>query len=66
MYRGAWQEWELQNVCLAVPISPEELVVKKNAIFRHESQRQAMFPGSDVREFWQRALDRNRNTAENF
>jgi glucosamine-6-phosphate deaminase len=64
-YRGAWQEWEPYEVDMAVPVSPNELYHKRHAIFRHESQKdRAMFPGSDdTREFWQRAEDRNRNTA---
>lgn len=52
---------------LAVPMSPEEVLVKREAIFRHESQKdRPMFPGSDSREFWQRAEERNRETAELF
>ncbi|NVO20685.1 MAG: glucosamine-6-phosphate deaminase [Bacteroidetes bacterium] len=63
-YRGAWQEWELDMVDMAVPLSPEEVEIKRNAIFRHQSQKDgAMFMGSDKREFWQRAEERNRNTA---
>lgn len=64
-YRGAWMEWEVENVDMAVPISPIELMIKRKAIFRHESQKDApVFPGEDPREFWQRAEDRNRNTAD--
>ncbi|MCY2929376.1 MAG: glucosamine-6-phosphate deaminase [Planctomycetota bacterium] len=64
LYRGAWQEWEPDCVDMAVPLSPEELLCKRNAIFRHESQKdRALFPGSDDREFWQRAEARNRRTA---
>ena len=64
LYRGAWQEWEPDCIDMAVPLSPEELLGKRNAIFRHESQKdRALFPGSDDREFWQRAEDRNRRTA---
>ena len=64
MYRGAWQEWEPHQIEMAVPISPEELMRKRVAIFKHESQKdRALFPGSDPREFWQRAEDRNRGTA---
>ncbi|KRX02120.1 putative deacetylase LmbE-like domain [Pseudocohnilembus persalinus] len=67
LYRGAWQEWDLEMVELAVPMSPEEVLIKRDAIYRHESQKdRAMFPGSDAREFWQRAEDRNRQTAELF
>ncbi|MDX1962250.1 MAG: glucosamine-6-phosphate deaminase [Pirellulales bacterium] len=64
LYRGAWQEWEPEKIEMAVPISPEELLRKRTAIFKHQSQKdRAMFPGSDSREFWQRAEDRNRATA---
>jgi len=67
LYRGAWQEWEPQEVEMLVPLSAEELVQKRFAIFKHESQKDtAMFPGRDSREFWQRAEDRNRNTATVF
>ncbi len=65
LYRGAWQEWPLHQIEIAVPLSPQELEQKKAAIFRHESQKDtAPFPGTDTREFWQRAEDRNRHTAE--
>ncbi len=64
LYRGAWQEWEPQQIDMAVPISPLELQRKRQAIFKHQSQKdRAMFPGADVREFWQRAEDRNHETA---
>ncbi len=65
LYRGAWQEWELDKVDMAVPLSPEEVEIKRYAIFKHQSQKDgAMFMGSDKREFWQRAEERNRNTAK--
>lgn len=66
LYRGAWQEWEPHEIEMAVPLSPDELVRKRFAIFKHESQKdKALFPGpNDPREFWQRAEDRNRNTAK--
>jgi glucosamine-6-phosphate deaminase len=66
LYRGAWEEWEPHEIERAVPLSPSDLERKKNAIFRHQSQKdRAMFPGSiDKREFWQRAEDRNHNTAK--
>lgn len=66
LYRGAWQEWPLDQIELAVPLSPGDLMTKKQAVFRHESQKDsALFPGpDDPREFWQRAEDRNRNTAD--
>lgn len=65
LYRGAWQEWEPEQIEMAVPISPQELMRKRTAIFKHESQKdKALFPGSDQREFWQRAEDRNHATAQ--
>lgn len=64
LYRGAWQEWDVSDVDMAVPLSPEEVIIKRNAIFRHQSQKDpAMFPGNDPREFWKRAEERNHNTA---
>lgn len=64
-YRGAWMEWEIQKVDMAVPISPAELTIKRKAIYKHGSQNNGpVFPGDDPREFWQRAEDRNRNTAD--
>jgi len=66
LYRGAWQEWAPHEIEVAVPLSPRDLAMKRAAIFRHESQKDsALFPGpDDPREFWQRAEDRNRNTAD--
>ncbi len=65
LYRGAWQEWEPERVEMAVPISPMELMRKRSAVFKHQSQKdKAMYPGADEREFWQRAEDRNRQTAK--
>lgn len=65
LYRGAWMEWELGRVDMAVPISPEEMIKKRHAIFRHLSQKDIVpFPGDDPREFWQRAEDRTQNTAK--
>ncbi len=64
LYRGAWQEWNLGMVDMAVPLSPEEIVAKRHAIYRHLSQKDIVpFPGADKREFWQRAEDRTQNTA---
>jgi glucosamine-6-phosphate deaminase len=64
LYRGAWQEYALHEIEIAVPLSPGDLLVKRKAIFMHQSQKdEALFPGSDPREFWQRAEDRNANTA---
>ncbi|MAT68659.1 MAG: glucosamine-6-phosphate deaminase [Planctomycetaceae bacterium] len=65
LYRGAWQEWAPDQIEMAVPLSPQELLRKRAAIFKHESQKdRALFPGPDPREFWQRAEQRNRTTAE--
>jgi len=68
LYRGAWEEWEPHEIERAVPLSPSDLERKKSAIFRHQSQKdKAMFPGgADKREFWQRAEDRNYNTAKTY
>ena len=64
LYRGAWHEWELEKIEMAVPISPVELLRKRRAIFKHQSQKDnVMFQGSDKREFWERAEHRNRETA---
>ena len=65
LYRGAWMEWELGRVDMAVPLSPDEVVKKRHAIFRHLSQKDIVpFPGEDPREFWQRAEERTSNTAK--
>ena len=65
MYRGAWAEWEIENIEMCVPMSPEELRGKRNCILKHSSQMEsAPFLGNDERLFWQRAEDRNRATAE--
>ena len=67
LYRGAWQEWDLGMVDMAVPLSPDELIKKRHAIFRHLSQKDIVpFPGEDHREFWQRAEDRTQNTARQY
>ena len=64
MYRGAWAEWEIENIEMAVPISPEELRAKRNSILKPQSQMEsAPFLGNDERLFWQRSEDRNRGTA---
>ena len=64
MYRGAWAEWEIENIEMAVPLSPEELRAKRNSILKHQSQMEsAPFLGNDERLFWQRSEDRNRGTA---
>lgn len=65
MYRGAWAEWEIDHIEMAVPISPEELRSKRNSILKHQSQMEsAPFLGNDERLFWQRSEDRNKGTAE--
>ena len=67
LYRGAWQEWDLAVADMAVPLSPEEMIRKRHAIFRHLSQKDIVpFPGEDAREFWQRAEDRMQGTAQLF
>ena len=67
LYRGAWAEWEPDEIDLAVPLSPQEVLRRRRAIFRHETQKdQALFPGNDRREFWQRTEDRSRRLAESF
>ena len=64
MYRGAWHEFEIHEIEMAVPLSPQEVERKKNAIFQHQSQKdRPVFPGDDEREFWVRAQERNRETA---
>ena len=65
LYRGAWQEWDLGMVDMAVPLSPDEMIMKRHAIYRHLSQKDIVpFPGADNREFWQRAEERTQNTAK--
>ena len=67
MYRGAWKEFETYEIEMAVPLSPQEVLRKRNAIFKHQSQKdRAVFPGDDAREFWVRAEDRNRETAQAY
>ena len=67
LYRGAWMEWELGRVDMAVPLSPDEVVKKRHAIFRHLSQKDIVpFPGEDPREFWQRAEERTTSTARHY
>ena len=65
MYRGAWAEWEIENIEMCVPMSPEELRAKRNSILKHSSQMEsAPFLGNDERLFWQRSEDRNHDTAK--
>lgn len=67
MYRGAWHEFATWEIEMAVPLSPQEVIRKRNAIFKHQSQKdRPVFPGDDAREFWVRAEDRNRETAQNY
>jgi len=67
LYRGAWHEWPVEDIEMAVPLSPQELIRKRKAIFMHQSQKDTPpFPGNDPREFWQRAEERNRATAETY
>ena len=64
LYRGAWHEWESHEIDMAVPLSPEQVLRKRRAIFYHQSQNNnVMFQGDDEREFWQRVEERNREIA---
>ena len=65
LYKGAWAEWDIDLIEMAVPMSPEQLLSKRYGIFKHQSQKDGVvFQGKDSREFWQRAEDRNRGTAD--
>lgn len=67
LYRGAWHEWPVDEIDMAVPMSPAQVLQKRKAIFYHQSQKDGvMFQGDDLREFWQRAEDRNRETAQQY
>lgn len=67
MYRGAWHEFATHEIEMAVPLSPQEVERKRNAIFKHQSQKDyPVFPGDDAREFWVRAEERNRETAKSY
>ncbi|UBM62512.1 glucosamine-6-phosphate deaminase [Candidatus Sulfidibacterium hydrothermale] len=66
LYHGTWKEWEIADVDMAVPVSPEELKKKRSAIFRHSSQKEMMFPGSEDVEIWRYAIERNRETAKKY
>ncbi|WP_345955808.1 glucosamine-6-phosphate deaminase [Mucilaginibacter sp. PAMB04168] len=67
LYRGAWHEFETHEIEMAVPLSPQEVIRKRQAIFKHQSQKDTpVFPGDDAREFWVRAEDRNRETANRY
>lgn len=64
LYKGAWQEWDIAEIEMAIPMSPDQVMKKRFGIFIHQSQKDMVpFQGSDSREFWQRAEDRNGNTA---
>ena len=65
LYRGAWQEWGIDEIEMAIPMSPDQVLEKRHGIFKHQSQKDGVvFQGNDSREFWQRAEDRNKETAE--
>ena len=67
LYRGAWAEWDIWDIDMSIPMSPDQVLQKRNGIFIHQSQKDGVvFQGSDSREFWQRAEDRNAGTAELF
>jgi len=67
LYRGAWHEWESYEIDMAVPMSPDQVLRKRHAIFYHQSQKDGvMFLGDDSREFWVRVEDRNRLTAKKY
>jgi len=67
LYRGAWHEWETHEIEMAVPLSPDQVLKKRQAIFYHQSQKDGvMFQGDDLREFWMRAEDRNKETAKKY
>jgi glucosamine-6-phosphate deaminase len=64
LYKGAWQEWNIDEIEMAIPMSPDQVMRKRYGIFIHQSQKDMVpFQGSDTREFWQRAEERNNNTA---
>jgi glucosamine-6-phosphate deaminase len=64
LYKGAWQEWDISEIEMAIPMSPDQVMKKRFGIFIHQSQKDSVpFQGTDAREFWQRAEDRNGNTA---
>ena len=67
LYRGAWSEWSADAIDMAVPLSPQEVLRRRRAIFCHETQKDmALFLGDDRREFWQRSEDRSRRLAETY
>jgi glucosamine-6-phosphate deaminase len=67
LYRGAWHEWDIHQIEMAVPMSPDQVLKKRKAIFYHQSQKDGvMFQGNDTREFWVRAEERNNETATKY
>jgi len=67
LYKGAWQEWDISEIEMAIPMSPDQVMKKRFGIFIHQSQKDSVpFQGTDSREFWQRAEDRNSNTANTY
>jgi glucosamine-6-phosphate deaminase len=65
LYRGAWQEWGIDEIEMAIPMGPDQVLEKRKGIFKHQSQKDGVvFQGTDSREFWQRAEDRNKETAD--
>ena len=66
-YSGAWDEWDIHEIDMVVPMSPSQVIQKRHGIWKHHSQNDGVvFQGSDAREFWQRAEDRNKGTADLF
>ena len=67
LYKGAWNEWKMEDIEMSVPLSPDQVIKKRKAIFKHKSQKDgAVFPGNDPREFWQRAEERSAKTANTY
>lgn len=67
LYKGAWQEWNIEEIEMAIPMSPDQVLKKRFGIFIHQSQKDMVpFQGTDTREFWQRAEDRNAQTAQQY
>jgi glucosamine-6-phosphate deaminase len=67
LYKGAWQEWDIADIEMAIPMSPDQVLKKRHGIFIHQSQKDSVpFQGSDSREFWQRAEERNAATAQQY
>ena len=65
LYRGAWQEWGIDEIEMAVPMGPDQVLEKRKGIFKHQSQKDGVvFQGTDSREFWQRAEDRNKEIVD--